>query len=192
MEDRSSTDRALVERAVAGDTRAFEDLVKAYQRMVAGVAWRYGIRQADLEDVVSEVFVKLYRNLHRFRPEHPFSTWLYRLSANHAVDHIRRRRKERGRTEMPAQIADPAAGASAGLESDERARLLREALVDLSTPYREAIELVYVEGLRVDDAAQRLGVPSGTVKTRLMRGREALRRVLARRHPEHFGDADAM
>lgn len=192
MEDRSSTDRALVERAVAGDTRAFEDLVKAYQRMVAGVAWRYGIRQADLEDVVSEVFVKLYRNLHRFRPEHPFSTWLYRLSANHAVDHIRRRRKERGRTEMPAQIADPAAGASAGLESDERARLLREALVDLSTPYREAIALVYVEGLRVDDAAQRLGVPSGTVKTRLMRGREALRRVLARRHPEHFGDADAM
>jgi RNA polymerase sigma-70 factor (ECF subfamily) len=192
MEDRSSTDRALVERAVAGDTRAFEDLVKAYQRMVAGVAWRYGIRQADLEDVVSEVFVKLYRNLHRFRPEHPFSTWLYRLSANHAVDHIRRRRKERGRTEMPAQIADPAAGASAGLESDERARLLREALVDLSTPYREAIALVYVEGLRVDDAAQRLGVPSGTVKTRLMRGREALRRVLARRHPEHFGGADAM
>jgi RNA polymerase sigma-70 factor (ECF subfamily) len=192
MEDRSSTDRALVERAVAGDTRAFEDLVKAYQRMVTGVAWRYGIRQADLEDVVSEVFVKLYRNLHRFRPDHPFSTWLYRLSANHAVDHIRRRRKERGRTEMPAQVADPAAGAGASLESDERARLLRDALVDLSVPYREAIELVYVEGLRVDDAAERLGVPSGTVKTRLMRGREALRRILARRHPEHFGGADAM
>ncbi len=192
MEDRSSTDRALVERAVAGDARAFEDLVKAYQRMVAGVAWRYGIRQADLEDVVSEVFVKLYRNLHRFRPDHPFSTWLYRLSANHAVDHIRRRRKERGRTEMPEQLADPAAGAGAELETDERARLLRDALVDLSVPYREAIELVYVEGLRVDDAAERLGVPSGTVKTRLMRGREALRRILARRHPEHFGGADAL
>jgi RNA polymerase sigma-70 factor (ECF subfamily) len=192
MEDRSSTDRALVERAVAGDARAFEDLVKAYQRMVSGVAWRYGIRQADLEDVVSEVFVKLYRNLHRFRPDHPFSTWLYRLSANHAVDHIRRRRKERGRTEMPAQVADPAVGAGASLESDERARLLRDALVDLSVPYREAIELVYVEGLRVDDAAARLGIPSGTVKTRLMRGREALRRILARRHPEHFGDTDAL
>jgi RNA polymerase sigma-70 factor (ECF subfamily) len=192
MEDRSSTDRALVERALDGDARAFEDLVKTYQRMVAGVAWRYGIRHADLEDIVSEVFVKLYRNLHQFRPEHPFSTWLYRLAANHAVDHIRRARKQRGRTEMPAQVADPSSGPSDDFESDERARLVRESLVELSTPYREAIELVYVEGLKIDDAARRLDVPSGTVKTRLMRGREALRRILARRHPEHFGGADAL
>ena len=192
MEDRSSTDRALVERAVAGDARAFEDLVKAYQRMVASVAWRHGIRQADLEDVVSEVFVKLYRNLHQFRPEHPFSTWLYRLAANHTVDHLRRARRERGRTEMPVQVADDVADARDGLEADERARLVRAALVDLSAPYREAIELVYVEGLKVEDAAGRLGVPSGTIKTRLMRGREALRRVLARRHPEHFGGTDAV
>lgn len=192
MEDRSATDRALVERASAGDDRAFEALVTAYQRMVGAVAWRYGIRRDDLEDVVSEVFVKVYRNLDRYRPDHPFSTWLYRLASNHAIDHVRRARKERARSEMPEQVVDTRPPVGASLEAEERATLVREALAEISLPYREAIELVYLEGAKVEEASARLGVPGGTIKTRLMRGREALRRILARRHPGVFGDADAL
>ena len=171
---------------------AFVDLVYEHQGILRRICCIYASSPEDREDLYQEILMQSWRSFASFNGRSKFSTWLYRLSANHAVDHIRRRRKERGRTEMPAQVADPAVGAGASLESDERARLLRDALVDLSVPYREAIELVYVEGLRVDDAAARLGIPSGTVKTRLMRGREALRRILARRHPEHFGDTDAL
>ena len=139
-----------------------------------------------MEDVVSEVFFKVYRNLHQFRPDHPFSTWLYKLTANHLVDRSRRAKKERGRTEMPEQLEDGHAGALEDMELGERERLVRSALEEIDERYRETIRLVYVEGLKVDETARILGVPEGTVKTRLMRGREALKKILIRRHPEHF------
>jgi RNA polymerase sigma-70 factor (ECF subfamily) len=102
------------------------------------------------------------------------------------VDRSRRAKKERGRTEMPEQISDDAPGAQDGLELDERHVLVREALGQIDERYRESIHLVYVEGLKVEEAARLLGVPEGTVKTRLMRGREALKKVLTRKNPEHF------
>jgi RNA polymerase sigma-70 factor (ECF subfamily) len=178
----------LVQRVLGGDADAFGLLVSRYQNLVAGVAWRYGTRREDVEDVVSEVFLKVYRRLGQYRPDHPFPTWLYRLAANHVLDRGRRARKEKGRVEMPEQVADPRPLAGEDLEADERARLVREGLGELDARYREAIFLVHVEGRKVEEAARVLGVPEGTVKTRLMRGREALRKVLARRHPEHFGD----
>jgi RNA polymerase sigma-70 factor (ECF subfamily) len=187
MEDRPAEDMAAVEAILRGDRDAFAELVRRYQNLVAGVAWRYGIRRDDIEDVVSEVMIKVYRNLHQYRPDYPFSTWLYRLAANHILDLGRRARKEHGRTEMPAQVADDAPGPEERVESRERRSLVREALSDIDPRYREAIFLVYVEGKRVDEVARTLGVPEGTVKTRLMRGRDALRKILVRRHPEHFG-----
>jgi RNA polymerase sigma-70 factor (ECF subfamily) len=177
----------LVQRVLAGDADAFGLLVSRYQNLVAGVAWRFGTRRDDVEDVVSEVFLKVYRNLPQYRPDHPLSTWLYRLAANHVLDRARSARKERGRVEMPEQVADPTPGAGADLEADERARLLRAALQEIDGRYREAVFLVHVEGRKVEEAARILGIPEGTVKTRLLRGREALRKVLVRRHPEHFG-----
>jgi len=177
----------LVQQVLAGDADAFGLLVSRYQSLVAGVAWRYGTRREDIEDVVSEVFFKVYRSLGQYRPDHPLSTWLYRLAANHVLDRARRARKERGRVEMPGQVEDPTPGAETDLETGERARLLREALREVDLRYREAIFLVHVEGRKVEEAARILAVPEGTVKTRLMRGREALRKILVRRHPEHFG-----
>jgi RNA polymerase sigma-70 factor (ECF subfamily) len=186
MEERADRDHQLVRAVLAGETEAFRVLVTRFQRLVAGVAWRHGIPREDVEDAVSEVFLKVYRNLHRYRPEHPFSTWLYRLALNHMVDQARRRRRERGRAEMPEQIEDPAPGPGDEMLGDERASLVRTAMGELDARYREAITLVYVEGMKVDEAARALGVPEGTVKTRLMRGREALRRLLERRHPRYF------
>jgi RNA polymerase sigma-70 factor (ECF subfamily) len=187
MED-PGREALLVQRVLAGEADAFGPLVSRFQGLVAGVAWRYGTRREDVEDVVSEVFFKVYRNLGQYRPDHPFSTWLYRLAANHVLDRARRARKEKGRVEMPDQVADPTPLAGEDLEADERARLVREGLAEIDLRYREAIFLVHVEGRKVEEAARILGVPEGTVKTRLMRGREALRKVLVRRHPEHFGE----
>ena len=188
MEDRSDRDQRLVRAVLRGEGEAYGELVASYQKLVASVAWRYGVAGQEIEDVVSEVFIKAYGNLHRYRPEHAFSTWLYRLAANHVVDHGRRARRERGRVEMPTQLTDPAPSAGERVESDERAGLVREALSGLPAHYRDALFLIYVEGMKVNDAARILELPVGTIKTRLMRGRAALRRLLERRHPGHFGE----
>jgi RNA polymerase sigma-70 factor (ECF subfamily) len=192
MEERASQDLHLVQASLAGDQAAFGRLVERYQKLVASIAWRYGVRRDEIEDVVSEVFVKAYRNLHRFRPESPFSTWLYRLAANHVIDHGRRGHKERGRTEMPLQTADTAPSVGERMERRERSRLVREALDRLPRHYREVLFLVYIEGLKVDEAARTLQLPQGTIKTRLMRGREGLRKILVRTCPEHFGGNHAL
>jgi RNA polymerase sigma-70 factor (ECF subfamily) len=184
--DRAADDLRIVKEVLAGRQDSFRELVTRYQNLVAGIAWRSGCRREDAEDVVSEVFFKVYRNLDQYRPDHPFSTWLYRLTANHLIDRSRRLKKERGRTEMPAQVEDTSPGAQDGIETDERAALVRKALGEIDERYREVMYLVYVEGLKVDETAKALGVPEGTVKTRLMRGRDALKKVLLRKNPEHF------
>jgi len=189
LDDQGGHDAGLVAAAQQGDRQAFGELVSRHQRLVAAVAWRAGVRRGEIEDVVSEVFIKAWRNLERFRPEHAFSTWLYRLALNHVIDHTRRLRKERGRTELPAEISDSRPDAGAHAEAVERAALLRAALASLKPRYREVLFLAYVEGLKVEEVSRLLGLPSGTVKTRLMRGRDALRRLLAERHPEYFGAA---
>jgi len=185
-DDRAAMDLQIVTEVLGGRTERFRELVTRYQNMIAGIAWRAGCRREDVEDVVSEVLFKVYRNLHQYRPDHAFSTWLYKLTANHVVDRSRRLRKERGRSEMPDQLEDHAPGADDTMETDERHALVREALRHFDDRYREVMHLVYVEGLKVEETARILGTPEGTVKTRLMRGREALKKVLMRRNPEHF------
>jgi RNA polymerase sigma-70 factor (ECF subfamily) len=192
MEERATQDLHLVRATLAGDPRAFEALVEHYQRLVASIGWRYGIRREEIEDVVSEVFVKAYRNLDRFRPEHPFSTWLYRLAANHVIDHGRRAKRAREEAELPRRLQDPSQGPAEQLERRETAQLVRTAMERLPRHYRDVLFLVYVEGMRVEDAAQTLGLPPGTIKTRLMRGRAGLRRILERAWPERFGEGHAL
>jgi len=107
MDDRAEQDLQVVREVLRGGRNAFGALVTRYQRLVASVAWRHGVRREEIEDLTSEVFIKAYRNLHQYRPDHPFSTWLYRLAANHVVDHGRRARREGKRVEMPEQIENP-------------------------------------------------------------------------------------
>lgn len=190
MAESPDEDHRLVRAVLAGDAESFRTLVTRFERLVAGVAWRHGVRRQEVEDVVSDVFLKVYENLHRYRPEHSFATWLYRLSLNHLIDLSRRRRRAGGRGEMPADVADPAPGARVELLGDERAALVRAGLAELDPRYREVLTLVYVEGWKVEATARLLSVPEGTVKTRLMRGRDALRKVLERRHPGYFEDED--
>lgn len=187
MEDRTTQDQRLVQSILEGDREAYAEIVARYQKLVASVAWRYGVDRDAVEDVVSEVFIKAYGNLHRFRPDHPFSTWLYRLAVNLVIDRGRRRKRQPDRAELKEQIPDPTHDQGRDLEQRERARIVRGALEEVPDHYREVLFLVYIEGMKVADAARTAGLPSGTIKTRLMRGREALRRVLVRNHPEYFG-----
>jgi len=188
MDDRAAQDQRVVQEVLRGDRNAYAELVTWYQKLVASVAWRYGVRQEEIEDVVSEVFFKAYRNLDRYRPEHPFSTWLYRLAANHVVDHGRRTRRRGQDVELSDRLDDPAPDPGEQAATHERAAIVRSALEELRPRYREVLFLVYVEGFKVEEAARTLGLPQGTIKSRLLRGREAMRKTLVRRHPEFFVD----
>ena len=90
--------------------------------------------------------------------------------------------------EVPEGLDDPTPGPAERAESRERAELVRQALEELRPRYREVLFLVYIEGASVEQAARTLGLPQGTIKSRLLRGRQALGRQLTRRHPEVFGD----
>ena len=79
-DDRAALDLEIVNEVLSGKTDRFRELVTRYQNMVAGIAWRSGCRREDVEDVVSEVLLKVYRNLHQYKPDHPFSTWLYSIT----------------------------------------------------------------------------------------------------------------
>jgi RNA polymerase sigma-70 factor (ECF subfamily) len=93
---------------------------------------------------------------------------------------------------MPEQIVDEGPGPVEAAEGSERAAIVRDALRDVAPRYREVLFLVYIEGMLVADVARHLGLPQGTVKSRLKRGRDALRRILVRRSPEQFGGIDAL
>lgn len=187
MDDRAAEDRQVVNAVLQGDREAFGQLVTRYQRMIAGIAWRYGVQREEIEDVVSEVAIKSFRGLRHYRPDGPFSTWLWRVAVNHVLDRARKARRAGSLTELPAELPDPAPGPAEEFESREREARVQNALERIAPRYREAIHLVYVEGLTIEEAARILGAPTGTIKTRLMRGRDALRRILRR-----TGAADAL
>jgi RNA polymerase sigma-70 factor (ECF subfamily) len=190
LDDRAAEDRQVVDAVLRGEREAFGQLVARYQRMIAGVAWRYGVRAEEIEDVVSEIAIKSFRGLGQYRPDRPFATWLWRLAVNHLLDRARRARREGSRSELSETLADPAPGPAEALAAREREAAVRGALERISPRYREAIHLVYIEGLSISDTATILGAPVGTIKTRLMRGREALRRLLVQmERPKGAGDA---
>ena len=184
-------ERALVEAddldavrdVLAGQTERFSHLVRRYQRLVGSLVFRMGAPAEDSEDLVSEIFIKVYENLGRYRPEHAFSTWLYRIAANHILDYQRRRRREKPRIELPETLADPGPPPSAAAERAEVSERVRRLLPLLDEKYRAVLVLMHVEGKRIEEISGILGIPSGTVKTRLSRGRDRLAEIILKHDP---------
>lgn len=168
-------DPSVLERARRGDGRAFERLVRHYDPRLRALAYRL-LGDADrTDDALQEAYVKAYRSLAAFRAEAPVGTWLYRIAYNACLDELRRR----GRAECPAddvpEWADPAAGAEERLA--DRASLAA-ALAALPPDQAAAVVLVDADGLGYAAAAEVLGVPEGTLASRLSRARSALRQAL--------------
>ncbi|MEE9219337.1 MAG: sigma-70 family RNA polymerase sigma factor [Acidobacteriota bacterium] len=179
------SDGSLIARILGGEADLYAEIVRRYQRLVASVAYRMGISANDLEDVVSEVFIKAYRNLARYRPEHAFSTWLYRIATNRSLDEIRARRLRNRFGPLDERLPAPGVGAQGALQATERSQIVGWALDRLPEAYRAPLILLHMEDRKVSEIAGLLGIPEGTVKTRLARGRRRLRRLLARRFPEY-------
>jgi RNA polymerase sigma factor (sigma-70 family) len=186
-----ATEQAVIRQVLDGDPEPFGRIVRQYQNLVASVAYRMGVRQGSIEDVVSEVFMKVYTRLHQYDGRYALSSWIYRIATNHVLDEIRRKKREGAvALDAVAEPSDPRVDIAGESELTERDRLVREALEELPDEYRRILALKHFEELSVETIAEVLEMPEGTVKIRLMRGRQRLRKILERRHPEHFTAPD--
>ncbi len=180
-------DQDLVKRCLAGEDSAWETLLKGYTRKTYNLCYRFTGRTQEAEDLTQEIFIKVFQTLRSYdAAQAAFSTWLNRVSRNHLVDHYRRTKKDRVTSSLEEETGSVAerpsleAGAVKRVEARERREWLQRGLDRLSPDLREAIILRDLNDLDYAEIAQVLGVPEGTVKSRINRGRLELARVLKR------------
>ncbi len=172
-------DDADVERVLGGDVSAFEGIVRRWQSPLVNLAYRFCRDHSRAEEMAQDAFLRAFRALPSWRREAAFSTWLFALATNVYRDELRR--VPTGMVPLD-DIREPAAADPSGgtLEDQDRDRLVRRAVLALPTKYRDALVLFYFHEMDVSAAARSLGLPEGTVKIRLSRGREMLRNKLPR------------
>lgn len=184
--DEGAIDLALVRRCRAGDQAAWSELLARHTRRVFGLAYRFVGRVDEAEDLTQEAFVRVYQGLPRYREEEgAFTAWLTAVARNVAVDHYRRRREERMQRQVDPEVLAvlPAPGETPlrRLEREERESLVHRAVRALPADLREPLVLCDLRGLPYEEIAGLLGIPLGTVKSRINRGRlELARRLRAR------------
>ncbi|MBI1898681.1 MAG: sigma-70 family RNA polymerase sigma factor [Acidobacteria bacterium] len=177
----------LVERCLAGEERAWEELVHTYTRKVYAVCYRFTGRDSEAQDLTQDVFLRVFRGLKSYRSgEGSFVVWLNRLTRNLLIDHYRRTRSDRATESIEEQLpmleetASVTARTEGMLAGREASEALQAALQKLSPDLRETVILRDVEELEYREIAQVLNIPEGTVKSRLNRGRAELARILRR------------
>ena len=172
-------DLADVERVLAGEIAAFESIVRRWQSPLVNLAYRFCRDRGRAEDMAQEAFLRAYRALGGWRKQAAFSTWLFALATNLYRTELRRIPvRSVPLSDAPEPRDDRAT--DGGLEDADRDRALRQAVFALPAKYREALTLFYFHEMDVHDAARSLGLPEGTLKARLARGREILRGKLPR------------
>jgi RNA polymerase sigma-70 factor (ECF subfamily) len=168
----NSSDEMLIARIAAGDRLAMRTLFARHRTAVYRWLLRFVGNEAVAEDLLSDVFLDVWRQADRFQARSSVSTWLLAIARFKALS-ARRIRKDAELDEtIEATVADPADNPEVMLEKKNREELVRAALNNLSPEHKEVIDLVYYHEKSVDECAQILGVPSGTVKTRMFYARK--------------------
>ena len=176
----ASDDQADVERVLTGDISAFEGIVRRWQGPLINLAYRFCHDRGRAEEMAQEAFLRAYRGLGQWRKDAVFSTWLFAVATNLYRTELRRIPERVVSLDDIAEPAD-ARASDGGLEDRDRDSAVRRAVGALPAKYREALILFYFHDMDVATAAQSLGLPEGTVKARLFRGREILRGKLPQR-----------
>jgi RNA polymerase sigma-70 factor (ECF subfamily) len=170
-------DAADVARVLSGDTSAFAGLVSRWQERLLNLAWRFCRDRSMAEDMAQEAFVRAFRSLHTFRSESAFSTWLTSIALNVYRSALR----DRPPPVAPVEVELPAgapADALSSLIGEERATTVRRMVLTLPAKYREALVVFYFEERDLAETARVMRLSEGTLKARLHRGRELLKRRL--------------
>ena len=176
----------IIERCLNGDQAAWETIVRLYWRKVFNVAYKFVGRHDEAEDLAQDVFLKLFKSLKTFDRRANFSTWLISVSRNLCIDHYRSMRREHDVVTHDVDASTLANPSTTDnplvlLERRDRVLLLRTALDRLAPALRMAVMLRDIQELSYQEIAERLGVPEGTVKSRINRGRTELAQEFADR-----------
>lgn len=183
------SDECLITRILSGETELYGTLISRYERPIVNYIYRMIGDYDQALDLAQEVFFKAYRSLDRFDPSFRFSTWLYRIASNRSIDHLRKQAPvllsldeppdaDPGRREATIQLKSAARGPEDLLASRQLGERISSAIDELPVAYRELVLLRHLQGLSYEDIARVKRLPLGTVKNRLFRAREILRRRL--------------
>ncbi len=185
---KSLTDGELIQTAIRGREDGFEELVRRYQRPITGYIYRMLNNYDASLDVTQEVFIKVYNSLERYSSEYKFSTWIYRIAHNAAIDYMRRNsinqqsiETENADGSYQLQIESPQPNPEQERERSELRREIETVVKCLPQVYRELILLRHSQDLSYDEIAEITNLPLGTVKNRLFRAREMMREIFVER-----------
>jgi RNA polymerase sigma-70 factor (ECF subfamily) len=177
---KTSSDETLIEQIVAGSKPAMQALFARHRTYVYRWLLRFVSNETLAEDLLSEVFLDVWRQAGRFQRRSSVSTWLLAIARHKALSARRRRTGAELDEKIEATVADPANDPEAALQEKDRAEVLRRALIRLSSEHREVIDLVYYHEKSVDEVAHILDVPPATVKTRMFYARKKLAALVRR------------
>lgn len=182
-------DRTLVARILEGDRDRFTELAKRYEKRVVNYVYRITHRYEDAHDLTQEIFVKVYLALDRYDPKYQFSTWLFRIAQNSAIDALRKKgvyevpltRPGDDEEEREREFADDGISPYRALKNKQLGVAIDQAVEKLPPDYRELIQLRHFAELSYEEIASMKKLPLGTVKNKLFRARNLLKDAL-----EHY------
>ncbi|WP_066175250.1 RNA polymerase sigma factor SigW [Bacillus marinisedimentorum] len=177
-----------IQQVLKGDQNAYAEVVELYKDRVFQICYRMLGNRHEAEDIAQEAFIRAYVNIHRYNADKKFSTWLFRIATNLSIDRIRKKKPdfyldaEIGGTDgltMYSQIAVDGKLPEEEAEALETQDWVHQQILALPEKYRTVIVLKYIEELSLKEISDILDLPVGTVKTRIHRGREALRKKMS-------------
>ncbi len=185
----SSVNSGLIKKARRGDGRAFSMLIENHERFVFNVVYRITGNAEDARDVSQEAFIKAFKSFESYDESSAFSTWLYRIAVNTAIDYVRKRKKENIISFEDYIVDEKNEKSDSGVEekviSKEGVKNIIEAVNALDDEFKTIIVLRDMEGMEYKEISDITGLPMGTVKSRLSRGRGKLRQMLEKFNPKN-------
>ena len=174
-------DSHCVRRCLNGDPEAFQELLDQYKNQIFSFLYRIVQNPSDAEDLAQESFIKAFRNLASYDLAHPFITWLFKIAHNTAIDFMRAKKPQAlsiDDDDNPIEVEDAGHSLEKVLDLTFQKKLIEKLLAAIPPLYREALILRHQEGLDYEKISQILQIPEGTVKIRLFRARDILKRKL--------------
>lgn len=177
-------DELLLRKAQHGDPEAFEQLITPLEQLIWRICWHYTGNRESAEDCGQETMIRIWRSLDSYRNDCALESWVYRIAANCCMDYLRKKKRDKSVSVEPLREqgfdpADPNPGTEEQVVAADERQRLREAITQLPEDQREALILTQLEKVPYEEAANRLGVSEGTVKSRVNRAKARLREILS-------------
>ena len=186
LSPKARLDAELVQQAVNGDQRAYAELMERYRDAIYYMLLKMVSNASDAEDLTIEAFGKAFRNIKQYTANFAFSTWLFKIASNNAIDFMRKKKLNnvsidetlRDTDAIPVNIRSEQPTPEESLISEQKIMLLRSVVAKLKPRYRRLVELRYFYEYSYEEISEEMGLPIGTVKAQLFRARELLQNVL--------------